>query len=96
VNTEWNTSDIWIRRAFDLPETALKNPELLLHHDDDVEVYINGVLAFKAGGYLSAYDSFPITAEAAATLKPGKNTFAIHCHQKSGGQFIDAGLTETK
>ena len=66
-------SDIWIRRSFELPEGKLNDPQLLLHHDDDVEVYLNGVLAFKAKGYVGEYQSFPISAEAKATLKPGKN-----------------------
>jgi hypothetical protein len=33
-----------------------------------------------------------ITPEARATLKPGRNILAIHCHNKAGGQFVDAGL----
>ncbi|HET6246506.1 MAG TPA: glycoside hydrolase family 2 TIM barrel-domain containing protein [Tepidisphaeraceae bacterium] len=96
VGTEWKSNDIWIRRPFDLPQGAVRDPQLLLHHDDDVEVYINGVLAFQAKGYVGEYQIFPISAEAKATLKPGKNVFAIHCHQHSGGQFIDAGLMDTK
>ncbi len=58
-----------------------------------MEVYINGVLAFSASGYTSAYLHFPLTDAGRAALKPNaSNTLAVHCHQTSGGQFIDVGL----
>jgi hypothetical protein len=93
VKTEWNTPEIWVRRAFDLPAgVTLTDPQLAMHHDEDAEVYLNGVLAVTVTGYTTAYDEFPITREAAASLKPGKNTIAIHVKQTGGGQYIDAGL----
>ncbi|MDB5305166.1 MAG: beta-galactosidase/beta-glucuronidase [Phycisphaerales bacterium] len=96
IGTTWNTHDIWIRREIDLPETKLADPQLRLHHDDDVEVYLNGVLAFKEAGYVGEYQPFPVSPEARAALKPGKNVIAIHCHQNAGGQFIDAGIVDGK
>jgi hypothetical protein len=97
VHTQWNTSDIWIRRTFELPEgTRLASPHLLMHHDEDAQVYINGMLATKQTGYVAEYEEFPIAPDAAATLKPGKNTIAIHCHQTIGGQYIDAGILDMK
>ncbi len=55
-------------------------------------MYINGVLAGKAGGFASDYEEIAMTPEGAAALKPGKNIFAVHCHQTVGGQFIDVGI----
>ena len=91
-NTVWTSDDIWLRREFDLPEGRFTDPGLLMHYDEDAEVYINGVLAVKAPGFNAAYDLFDLPAEARRALKPGKNRFAVHCHQTVGGQYIDLGL----
>ena len=91
-NTLWTSADIWLRREFELPAGQFTDLALLLHHDEDTEVFINGVLALRAGGYNAAYDSFDVTPEAQAALKPGKNALAVHCHQTVGGQYIDLGL----
>lgn len=92
VRTLWNTSDIWLRRQFTLEETPAGAPQLWMHHDETVEVYLNGVIACQADGFTSDYEETEITPEARAALKRGPNTLAIHCHQTSGGQYIDAGL----
>jgi hypothetical protein len=95
VGTVWNTSDIWIRRSFDLPVgTTVVNPQLFLHHDEDVEVYINGVLAAKVSGYSTDYELTPISPAARDALRTGRNTIAIHCHQTTGGQYIDVGIVD--
>jgi hypothetical protein len=93
VRTEWKTPDIWIRRSFDLSDRhAPDQLQLVMHHDEDAEVYLNGVLAQKMQGYTVDYQMFEIRREARAALRPGKNTIAIHCKQTGGGQYIDAGI----
>lgn len=92
VNTLWNTSDIWLRREFTLAREDWQNALLQLYHDEDVEVYLNGVLAANEAGYITVYDVAKINPEAMATLKPGVNVMAVHCHQTGGGQFIDVGI----
>ncbi len=91
LGTVWNGSDIWLKREFELTETS-ENLKLWLHHDDDVEVYINGVLAIKRSGWTTDYEAMDISTEARKALRKGKNVLAIHCHQNAGGQYIDAGL----
>jgi hypothetical protein len=95
VRTEWKNSDIWVRRNFTLAD---KQPTdrllLLIHHDEDAEVYLNGVLATKTSGYTTDYEWFEIRPEARKSLHAGKNSIAIHCKQTGGGQYIDAGLIE--
>ena len=96
IGTTWNSSDIWVRRSFDLPELSEKemaNLVLVLHHDEDAEVYINGVLAMREDEWTTDYTRFPLSDEAKAALKPGgENVVAIHCRQVTGGQFIDFGI----
>lgn len=89
--TAWTTSDIWLRTGFGLkvlPDTLT----LELYHDEDVEVYINGVEVFRATGYTSDYEYFPLDQKAIDALQTGRNVIAIHCKQTGGGQYIDAGL----
>jgi hypothetical protein len=96
VGTVWNTADIWLRRDVDLPACNWHNLHAWLHHDEDVELYVNGVLALKTPGWITAYDTFPLTPAGKAAFKPGKNSLAIHCHQTTGGQFVDLGLVDVE
>ena len=93
VHTAWNTPDIWLRREVVLPdEPSLKAALFEAFYDEDAEIYVNGVLAAKTVRFVTDYVELPMRAEAAATLKPGVNLLAVHCHQTTGGQFIDVGL----
>jgi hypothetical protein len=96
VRTEWNTADIWLRRDFGLGDEPFDKYLLLMHHNEDAEVYLNGVLATRVRGFITDYDEFAINSESKKALKKGKNTIAIHCHQTTGGQYIDAGLGRVK
>jgi hypothetical protein len=97
VGTEWKSPDIWLRRTFTLPGGDPSKLLLLVHHDEDAEVYLNGVLAARMSGYISEYDELSISDQARAALRPGgQNLIAVHCHQTRGGQYIDAGLGTTQ
>ncbi len=90
--TVWKSDDIWMRRTFTVPNNT-SDLQLIAYHDEDVEIYINGVLAAKASGYVNSYEPIEMTPTAKAQLKPGtKATFAVHCHQTGGGQGVDVGL----
>jgi Glycosyl hydrolases family 2, TIM barrel domain len=94
VGTPWQTSDIWLRRTFDLPAGPLNNPHLRVFHDDDAEVYLNGEKVATLPGAVSGYSYVRLDAAAKALLKSGTNTLAMHVKQVRGGQFADAGLVE--
>jgi hypothetical protein len=95
VRTEWKTPDIWLRRSFDFPKATFADLQFQVHHDEDVEIYLNGVLAATAKGYITDYELLPISSTAKAALKPeDKNILAVHCHQTTGGQYIDVGIVD--
>ncbi|MGC8742254.1 MAG: sugar-binding domain-containing protein [Verrucomicrobiia bacterium] len=92
VRTIWNTSDIWLRKEFILDEIDINDLYLVIHHDEDVEVYINGVIAARLKGHTVRYIDEDMTDESKKALRKGKNIIAVHCHQTAGGQYIDAGI----
>jgi hypothetical protein len=94
VRTEWKGKDLWLRRTFTLDKVGWRDLQLRLHHDEDAEVYLNGVLACKVEGYTSEYGLFLLGKEALAALKTGANTLAVHVKQTMGGQYIDVGLVD--
>lgn len=95
VRTQWTTGDIWMRRTVTLPNTDLSNLVLIQYHDEDLEVYIDGVLAASEGGFVTEYG--PMTISKLVKLKPGATvTIAVHCHQTGGGQGVDVGLGTVK
>jgi hypothetical protein len=92
VNTPWDTPEIWIRRAFTLDRVPAGTLHLLIRHDEDATVYVNGQKIADVPGNSSHY--MPVEADKAlrAALKAGPNLIAIHCRQTRGDQFIDAGI----
>jgi Concanavalin A-like lectin/glucanases superfamily/Glycosyl hydrolases family 2, sugar binding domain/Glycosyl hydrolases family 2/Glycosyl hydrolases family 2, TIM barrel domain len=96
VRTTWNTSDIWLRRSFNagaLPAYVLNNLVFYCYHDEDCEIYINGVLAGSASGFTTSYAQIPVNAAGINALIPnGTNLIAVHCHQTTSGQYIDVGM----
>ncbi|HXU79283.1 MAG TPA: DUF4965 domain-containing protein, partial [Methylomirabilota bacterium] len=93
VHTTWRTADIWLRRELVVPEGDFHNLQFYVHHDEDVEIFVNGVLAATEGGFTTSYVPLEIRPPARTLLKPGQKVLlAVHCHQTGGGQNIDVGL----
>ncbi|MEA2734477.1 MAG: hypothetical protein QOE14_928 [Humisphaera sp.] len=95
VNTVWNTRDIWLRRTIALPASGVdfSTVQLLVFHDEDVEIYFDGVLAARQRGFVRDYEPVEILPDARRLLKPdAKIVIALHCRQTNGGQGIDVGL----
>ena len=92
VQTEWKTSDIWLRRRFELAAAARGPVRLQIHHDEDAQVWLDGVLVADLKGYTTGYKLVDLKPEHAALLTQGSHVLAIHCHQTGGGQCIDAGF----
>jgi hypothetical protein len=92
VRTAWKTADIWLRREFVLGHEDLTGAKIQVHHDEDAEIYFNGVLAAQLEGFSTDYFELEMKPQAAVTLKAGVNHLAVHCHQTGGGQYIDVGI----
>lgn len=95
LSTLWQTKDIWVRRAFTLNED-LNGKTIYLHysHDDIFELYINGIQVIGTG-YSWKYNILEeLSQEVKATLKKGENIITAHCHNRTGGGYVDFGLYE--
>jgi hypothetical protein len=97
VRTKWDTDDIWIRRDLVMPAAVPAGLKFYVFHDEDVEIYVNGIRAASEGGFTTAYVPLDIAPAALALLRPGARiTLAAHCHQTTGGQDVDIGLAEVE
>jgi hypothetical protein len=97
VRTTWSTDDIWIRRSFVMPAAPASDLSFWVYHDEDIQVYVNGVLAASEPGFVPQYETLNISSAARRLLKPGAQiTLAVHCHQTVGGQDIDVGISSVE
>jgi hypothetical protein len=92
TRTAWTTDDIWLRTAFYYSSNIAAPLKLVIYHDEDAEVYINGTRVWSEPGFITDYKEVPLGASLSELLKPGNNRIAVHCHQTVGGQYIDIGL----
>ncbi len=93
VSTTWYTPEIWLRRTVELASVPAE-PALLIHHDEDATIFINGEKAAQFAGYITEFQVHKLDAAAAKLLKPGANLIAVHCTQTGGGQSIDVHLVD--
>ncbi|HEV2329854.1 MAG TPA: LamG-like jellyroll fold domain-containing protein [Verrucomicrobiae bacterium] len=98
-NTPWTTPGyIYLRRTFNpgsLTPQQIPNLTFISYHDEDVAIYINGVLAGSASGYSTTYIPVAMNAAGQAAIIPnGTNVMAVSCYQSTGGQFIDVGISD--
>ena len=97
VRTRWSSSDIWLRREVTMPAGKFAHLKFFAHHDEDIEIYIDGVLAASEPGFTTSYVPLDVAPAARDLLKPGaKVTMAVHCHQTLGGQNVDVGLADVE
>ena len=99
-NTPWTNQNIFMRKMVAmpaLPEADRDGLVFSIFHDEDFELYINGVQAISANGYITEYRNFEISEEAKAAINwGGDNLFAIHVKQTGGGQYVDMGVSSDK
>ena len=93
--TNWESKEIWVRRVVDLEKTNIEQLILQLRHDDDVEVYINGIPAYSCKEcYIGAIKEYKLSEEVKKGLRKGKNIIALHCINPAGDAWLDVGIAE--
>ena len=93
ASTKWVTKNILVRRLFNIDDLNIEKLILQLRHDDDVEVYINGLPAYNCKDcYVSSIKEYSLSDEIKKSLKKTDNVMAIHCSNPRGNSWIDAGL----
>jgi hypothetical protein len=96
LRTPWTSPGIWLRQAFEWAGGSAKGLYLVLTHDEDATMFINGVEAASVPGNSTGYVMVPLSAGAAAALRPGRNVIAVHCRQTKGAQAIDVGIVRVE
>ena len=94
AKTIWRGKDIWVRRAFTLNDLNINKLILKLHHDDNIEVYLNGEKVYDFVGWTSDFKLILLKDRFKNKLKQGDNVLAIHCANTSGGSWLDMGLLD--
>lgn len=95
--TAWSGSgaDIYVRRSMNLDEID-PNAEyyVMYKHDDVSEFYLNGT---KIASHGETWDVSGTAVKVSNTLlRKGENVLAAHCHNTSGGAYVDMGLYSSK
>jgi len=96
IRTEWTSSDLWMVKTFTL-EDKLPRPTLNAAHDENATIYINGIQVMKLKqGNNARYTNYPLSAAAAAALRKGENTIAIHVNNGAGkeSQYFDVEIND--
>ncbi len=93
--TRWagNNTDVYIRRYFNIDKLDKNSRVRLIYsHDDVFELYINGEKIVGTGETWLDDQTIDLTPAQIAKLHEGKNVIAAHCHNTTGGAFVDFGL----
>ena len=93
ARTKWETEDIWVRREFTLNDVDEKAPIYIKYsHDDVFELYLNGERLVSTGYTWKNNVLLELTSETKKKLRNGKNVIAAHCHNTTGGAYVDFGI----
>ena len=93
VKTEWSGGnvDIWVRRTVNLEEINEKALYYIMYkHDDVFELYVNGTKILSTGEVWDVSGKTALIDR--SLLREGTNVISCHCHNTSGGAYVDMGL----
>jgi hypothetical protein len=92
IKTEWATPDIYLRKTFEYDGSDFTQGAIVMCHDEDTEVLVNGQQILGVNGFISSYTLHNVTGQLKKALKKGANTIAVHTNQTQGGQYIDLAI----
>lgn len=90
LSTRWTTSDIWVRRTFNIALPGEGDVYLIYSHDDIFELYLNGTQLVKTK--YEWHDNVVLKIDRELLNADGQNVIAAHCHNRTGGGYVDFGL----
>jgi len=98
IGTPWDGNDLWLRREFTVPAEGAEWPLISIEYGVDSDIYINGVLACSPEGFLNCIGLYELNTPAKATIKPGRNTIAVHVIDRHKGRrhYISLGLVDER
>ena len=91
LRTTWETPDIYLRTEFSVRRIP-RRLKLLLFHDRDVEVVINGKTVLRRKGYTTDFVEVELPFDPGTLLVAGVNVLAVHCRQDRMSHNLDVGL----
>jgi len=91
TRTDWKTPEIYFRKPFAYDGGDLKNGAVVIRHNDNTEIYINGQKILGVRGSKGYYLCL-VTEELKKAVKKGANTIAVHSHEGGKGQWIDLAI----
>jgi hypothetical protein len=89
--TEWKTPEVYFRKTFEYDGGDLNYGAVVIRHNDNTEIHINGKKIFAVDGSKGYYLAI-VTDEMKKALKKGTNTLAVHSHEGGQGQWIDFAI----
>ena len=86
-------SDIYIRRTVTITAADLERELwVMFSHDDVFELFVNGTRIVRTGETWLQGEKQRLTDAQRALLHEGDNLIAAHCHNTTGGAYVDFGL----
>jgi CubicO group peptidase (beta-lactamase class C family) len=95
IRTTWagNANKIWLRKTFTISAANIPKAIIWARWDDNIKIYINGVLTAEMADWTPSYRYFGISSEARATLSStGSNTIAVEVEDRGGAKYVDVGI----
>jgi len=94
-NPIYNTTNIWLRREFDLVDVPDGKLVFRVNRNQDAQIFLNGNAVAPQADWSDTPVLILANSPAGTVLKKGHNLLAVHCEVADGGAPIDVQLFMT-